>query len=59
MEVARAKNILNSLDEITVLYKGDKIWIDRVDEESARVEIHPMNASADHLFVPAEVLEEA
>lgn len=40
MNVARAKEILNSPEEIVVHYQGEPVWIQQVDEKEGTARVY-------------------
>ncbi|MDQ0340713.1 small acid-soluble spore protein H (minor) [Caldalkalibacillus uzonensis] len=58
MNVGRAKQIVESTDEIVVLHQGEPIWIQRVDEERGTARIYPYDNPEHEREVPvAELVE--
>ncbi|EGL83663.1 Small, acid-soluble spore protein H [Caldalkalibacillus thermarum TA2.A1] len=58
MNVGRAKQIVESTDEIVVLHHGEPIWIQRVDEERGTARIYPCDNPEQEREVPVEELVE-
>ncbi|MCF6138399.1 H-type small acid-soluble spore protein [Pseudalkalibacillus berkeleyi] len=58
MNVGRAKQILDSPEEIAVHYKGDPVWIQRVDEAGNTARIYPQREPENEMTVNVTMLEE-
>ncbi|KFZ41123.1 MULTISPECIES: H-type small acid-soluble spore protein [Thermoactinomyces] len=58
MEIERAKQILQSPEKITVLYQGEPVWIDMVDESAEKAQVHSETNPDDVKKIPVWDLEE-
>lgn len=58
MEMERAKQILKSPEKITVLYRGEPVWIDMVDESAEKAQVHTETNPQDVKTIPVWDLEE-
>jgi small acid-soluble spore protein H (minor) len=58
MEIERAKQILQSPEKITVLYQGEPVWIDMVDESAEKAQVHSEANPDDVKKIPVWDLEE-
>lgn len=57
MNAERAKQILTSSQNIPVVFEGDSVWIDNVDDKDQLVLIHSLETGT-VARVPAERLHE-
>lgn len=58
MEIERAKQIVQSPEKITVLYQGEPVWIEMVDENTEKAQVHAETNPKDRKTIPVWDLEE-
>ncbi|MBK1811914.1 H-type small acid-soluble spore protein [Clostridium sp. YIM B02505] len=58
MDRRRAEEILSSPDIINVTYKGEQIYIERIDDTKEIAYIHPLNQPTGSEQVPLGSLQE-
>lgn len=57
MDIERAKEIVQTERMIPVLYKGDSIWIEHLDEENGTARVHKSDEPEQGMIVDIEQLE--
>lgn len=58
MDIERARMIMQSPGEVTVLYQEEPVWIDEVDISTKTVIVHPEAEEHHRLVVEAGQLKE-
>jgi small acid-soluble spore protein H (minor) len=58
MDVQRAKEIINSSDEVKVLLQGQSVWIESVDATTQTATVHAQGTEAQSKSVLVQELKE-
>ena len=58
MDIRRARQIISSPNDVTVLYNGVSVWIDSCDETGNTCKVHLRNGKQEENVVPVSELEE-
>jgi len=59
MDINRAREIINSKDEITVTYNGRSIWINSINPSADQAFVKTLDGTNEHYNVPiADLIEQ-
>lgn len=58
MNIQRAKQIIESANEIEVHYKGVPVWIQNVDEAGSTARVYKRSTPDNEIVIPIDQLEE-
>lgn len=58
MDAERAQEIIESADEIEVMYDGESVWLDSIDFETKMAVVHTLWSPDEEIEVPVAELQE-